>query len=141
MLRWFITVFTLHFFLCVGVSAVGKSAPMAPIPYGSTALASAKAAAAQQAATDDAALPQTQAVAAQAADAPASTGDGSESEDLALSHALFDDADDLPDDVNLLRALVRRSGASYPPLQWAEASTASHAPATPRKPPRSALTA
>lgn len=140
MLRWFITVFTLHFFLCVGVSAVGKSAPMAPIPYGiagGTALASAKAAAAQQAATDDAAAPQAQAAVAQAA----GTGDGSESEDLALSHALFDDADDLPDDVNLLRALVRRSGASYPPLQWAEASTASHAPATPRKPPRSALTA
>jgi len=104
---------------------------------GSTALASAKAAAAQQAATDDAAAPQAQADAAPAT----STGDGSESEDLALSHALFDDADDLPDDVNLLRALVRRSGASYPPLQWAEANTASHAPATPRKPPRSALTA
>jgi hypothetical protein len=137
MLRWFITVFTLHFFLCVGVSAVGKSAPIAPIPHGSagsTALASAKAAAAQQAAAGDTLAPQAQS-AAQA------TSDDSEPEALALSHALFDDADDLPDDVNLLRALVSRSSASYPPLQWAEAKAASHAPATPRKPPRSALTA
>lgn len=132
MLRWFITAFTLHFCLCLGVSAVGKSAPM--VPGGgafSTALATAWAA--QQAGGD----------AADAAQPSAASADGSESDSdsVSLSHALLDDADDLSDEVNLLRAVVRSSGASYPRLQWTEAPTASHAPATPRKPPRSSLSA
>ncbi len=132
MLRWFITAFTLHFCLCLGVSAVGKSAPM--VPGGSafsTALATASAA--QQAGGD----------AADAAQPSAASADGSDSDSdsVSLSHALLDDADDLSDEVNLLRAVVRSSGASYPRLQWTEAPTASHAPATPRKPPRSALPA
>ncbi len=54
-------------------------------------------------------------------------------------HALADDLHELPDELNPSMAVMRRSGPTYSPVQVDQAQSASHAPATPRKPPRIGL--
>ena len=130
MLRWFITVFTLHFFLSVGVSAVGVATPLG--------LDQRAASTVSLVATQLDGMPDRAALVASADlpfEAPADAAP-----DMP-GHALADDLHDLPDELTPPMAILRQPGASFPPLLADPARSASHAPATPRKPPRARLIA
>jgi len=128
MLRWFITVFTLHFFLSVGVSAVGVATPL-----GSDQRATASQS--LVAATDEAAF--HHAALASPTELPAQAP--SDTLPDRPGHALADDLHDLPDELTPPTAALRQPGESYSPMQVDPPRSASHAPATPRKPPRASL--
>ncbi|GEM_PF-7096825 len=128
MLRWFITVFTLHFFLSVGVSAVGVAKPLgAELTAGSGPSVTAS--------LDESVLQHPTLVAV--ADTPAHAP--SDAVPDMPGHALADDLHDLPDELTPPTAVLRQPGESYPPLQVDQSRSALHAPATPRKPPRAGL--
>lgn len=127
MLRWFITVFTLHFFLSVGVSAVGFSTPTESAQHRASvaSLVLQHHEKAQLTALATVSELPSHTPADQVPDMP--------------GHALADDLHDLPDELNPPMAVLRRPGPTYSPVQVDEAQSASHAPATPRKPPRTGL--
>lgn len=128
MLRWFITVFTLHFFLSVGVSAVGVATPLG---------SDQRATAAQSltAASDEVSFHQT--ALSSSAESPAQVP--ADTVPDRPGHALADDLHDLPDELTPPMAVLRQPGESYSPMQVDPSRSASHAPPTPRKPPRASL--
>lgn len=122
MLRWFIAVFTLHFFLSVGVSAFGKASALEPLLHGPHSAASCiledalpSLDASLPAATDTAALAET-----------------------AQEHALADDQHDLLDDVNIRLRPQHDRTAVHPPLRADDPPSPSPAHDVPHKPPRTA---
>jgi len=122
MLRWFIGIFTLHFFLSVGVSAFGKASSLEPLLQGPHAAASCI--------LEDA-LPTLDASLAADEDTEALA-------ELSQEHGLADDQQDLPDDLNIRVRSPHDRVALYPPLRPDDARSPSPAPDVPHKPPRTA---
>lgn len=120
MLRWFIAVFTLHFFLSVGVSAFGKASTLEPLLHGQNSAASCI--------VEDA-LPSLDASTAPVADPAASP-------ELLQEHALADDQHDLLDDVNVRVRPQPDAQRVHPPTRADDAPAPSPAHDVPHKPPR-----
>ncbi|RYF26019.1 MAG: hypothetical protein EOO33_08125 [Comamonadaceae bacterium] len=122
MLRWFIAVFTLHFFLSVGVSAFGKASALEPLLHGPHSAASC---------IQEDALPSLDASLPAAADTAALA-------ETPQEHALADDQHDLLDDVNVrVRPQHDRTGV-HPPTRADDTPSPSPAHDVPHKPPRTA---
>lgn len=122
MLRWFLAVFALHFFLSVGVSAFGKASALEPLLHGPHSAASC---------IQEDALPSLDASLPAAEDTAALA-------ETSQEHALADDEHDLLDDVNIRVRPQHDRTAVHPPTRADETPSPSPAHDVPHKPPRTA---